>query len=76
MGGDSLVSEKYFELSNFWISFLVISDRILMDFFKEFSCLLSCSMLYIINKFTFNAIKYCNFKVKRVVSCNQQGVNL
>ena len=76
MGGDSLVSEKYFELSNFWISFLVISDRISMDFFKESSCLLSRFMFYIINKFTSNATKYCNFKVKRVTTYAQQGVKL
>ena len=72
MGGDNLVPEKLFNLC---ISFLVISARISMDFSKEYSCLLFCSMLYIINKFTLNAIKYCNFKVKCVMTCTQQGVN-
>ena len=64
------------KLSNLSISFLVISARISMDFSKELSCLLSCFMLYIINKFTSNAIKYCNFKVKRVMTYDQQGVKL
>ena len=49
------------------MSFLVISARIPMDFFKE----LSCFMLYTINKFTNNAIKYRNFKVKCVTDCIQ-----
>ena len=47
-----------------------------MDFSKEFPCLISCFMLYIINKFTLNAIKYFNFKVKRVTTYAQQEVNL
>ena len=71
MGGDSLVSEKSSGLHDLCISFLVISARISMDFFKEFSCLLSRSMIYTINKFTSNAIKYCNFRVKRVTDCIQ-----
>ena len=65
------MSEKSSGLSNFWISFFVISARIFTVFFKELSCLLSCSMLYIIDKFTLNATKYCNFKVKRVTACVQ-----
>ena len=76
MGRDSLVSEKSSGLHDLCISFLVISDRILMDFFKEYSCLLPRFMLYIINKFTSNAIKYCNFKVKCVTAYAQQGVKL
>ena len=76
MGRDTLVSGKIFKLNDFWISFLVISDRISMDFFKESSCLLPRPMFYIINKFTLNAIKYCNFKVKHVTTCAQYGVNL
>ncbi len=58
------------------MSFLVISARIAMDFSKECSCLVSSFMLYIINKFTSNAIKYCNFKVKRVTIYVQQEVKL
>ena len=76
MGRDNLVSEKSFELSNFLISFLVISDIISMDFFKESSCLLPRPMFYIINRFTVNAIKYFNFKVKCVTTYAQQGVKL
>ena len=76
MGGDSLVSEKSSGLHDLCISFIVISDRISMDFFKEYSCLLSRSMLYIINKFTSNAIKHCSFKVKRVTTYAQQEVKL
>ena len=76
MGRDNLVFKNFFKLDDFWISFLVISDKIFMDFLKESSCLLSCFMLYIINKFTFNAIKYCNFKVKCVTTYAQQRVNL
>ena len=64
------------KLFNLCVSCLVISARIITVFFKEYSCLLSCSMLYIINKFTLNAIKYCNFKVKRVTTYAQQGVKL
>ena len=58
------------------MSFLVISARISMDFSKEYSCLVSCFMLYIINKFTSNAIKYCNFRVKRVTTYARQEVKL
>ena len=47
-----------------------------MDFSKEYSCLFSCSMLYIIDKFTLNATKYRNFKVKRVTTYAQQEVKL
>ena len=70
------MSEKSSVLFNLCISFLVISARMPMDFSKECSCLVSCFMLYIINKFTSNAIKYCNFKVKRVTTYARQGVKL
>ena len=61
---------------DFSISFLVISARMPMDFSKECSCLVSRFMLYTINKFTSNAIKYCNFKVKCVTAYARQGVKL